>query len=156
MRIYSAPYGRTHQMIVQVVLIQMGADNDLIPFAKQPLGKFQSDGVRLLRRDLTRLKGLYEVIAEDTACLSKLLLGFHHLRKSGVHAAAIQHRSEKELLRLFGIRDVGDAGRQRGFFSISDVMHTLVQPCADGKYFCVCHYPRFTALHNAACISMML
>ena len=143
-------------MIVQVVLIQMGADNDLIPFSKQPLGKFQPNSVRLLWCDLPRLKGLDEMVAEDAAHFAKLLLGFHHFREGGVHAAAIQRRSEKELLRLFGIRDVGDAGHQRGLFSVCDVTHTLVQPCADGKYFCVCHYPRFTALHNAACISMML
>ena len=113
-------------MIVQVVLIQMGADNDLIPFTKQPLGKFQPDSVCLLWRDLTRLKGLNEMVAEDTACFAKLLFGFHHFRKSGVHAAAIQHRSEKELLRLFWIRDVSDAGRQRGFFSIGDVAYTII------------------------------
>ena len=143
-------------MIVQVVLIQMGADNDLIPFTKQPLGKFQPNSVRLLWCDLPPLKGLDEMVAEDTAHFAKLLFGFHHFREGGVHAAAIQRRSEKELLCLFGIRDISDAGRQRGFLSVCDVTHTLVQPCADGKYFCVCHYPRFTALHNAACISMML
>ena len=51
-----------HQMIMQVVLIQMGADNDLIPFSKQPLGKFLPDSVCLLWRDLTRLKGLNEMV----------------------------------------------------------------------------------------------
>lgn len=56
-----------HQMIMQVVLIQMGADNDLIPFSKQPLGKFQPDSVCLLWCDLPRLKGLDKVIAEDAA-----------------------------------------------------------------------------------------
>ena len=48
-------------MIVQVVLIQMGADNDLIPFTKQPLGKFQPNSVRLLWCDLPRLKFNAEV-----------------------------------------------------------------------------------------------
>jgi len=43
------------------------------------------------------------MVAEDAAHLAKLLLGFHHFREGGVHAAAIQRRSEKELLRLFGI-----------------------------------------------------
>ena len=52
-------------MIVQVVLIQMGADNDLIPFSKQPLGKFQPDSVCLLWCDLPRLKGLDKVVAEN-------------------------------------------------------------------------------------------
>ena len=113
-------------MIVQVVLIQMGADNDLIPFSKQPLGKFQPDSVCLLWCDLPRLKGLDKMVAEDAAHFAKLLLGFHHFRKSGVHAAAIQSRSEKELLRLFWIRDVSDAGRQRGFFSIGDVAYTII------------------------------
>ena len=121
-----AGHGIDHQMIMQVVLIQMGADNDLIPFTKQPLSKFQPNSVRLLWCDLPRLKGLDKVIAEDTAHFAKLLLGFHHFRKSGVHAAAIQGRSEKELLRLFGIRDVGDAGRQRGFLSIGDVAYTVI------------------------------
>ena len=119
-------HGIDHQMIVQVVLIQMGADNDLIPFSKQPLGKFQPDSVRLLWCDLPRLKGLDEMVAEDAAHFAKLLLGFHHFREGGVHAAAIQRRSEKELLRLFGIRDVGDAGRQRCFLSIGDVAYTVI------------------------------
>ena len=115
-----------HQMIMQVVLIQMGADNDLIPFSKQPLGKFQPDSVCLLWCDLPRLKGLDKVIAEDAARFAKLLFGFHHFRKSGVHAAAIQRRSEKELLCLFGIGNIGDAGRQRGFLSIGDVAYTVI------------------------------
>ena len=54
---------------MQVVFIQMGADNDLIPFSKQPLGKFQPDSVCLLWCDLPRLKGLDKVIAEDLSLI---------------------------------------------------------------------------------------
>ncbi len=90
-------------MIVQVVLIQMGADNDLIPFSKQPLGKFQPDSVCLLWCDLPRLKGLDKVVAENAAHFAKLLLGFHHFRKSGVHAAAIQAEVKKNCSVFSGL-----------------------------------------------------
>ena len=67
----------------------MGADNDLIPFPKQPLGKFQPDRLFLLWCNLPRLNGLEIVLAEEAAHFAKLLFGFHYFRKSGVHAAAI-------------------------------------------------------------------
>ena len=66
-----------HQMIVQVVLIQMGADNDLIPFSKQPLGKFQPDSVRLLWCDLPRLKGLDEMVSIISERAVSTLLQFN-------------------------------------------------------------------------------
>ena len=148
--------GIDHQMIVQMVLIQMGAHDNFKVIPEQTPRKFFPDLMRLLRRDLSRCKGLNEVVAEDAARFPKPLLGFRHLGKSGVHAAAVQRGSEEKLLRFFWVCDIGDAGRQRGLFAIGDIVHPVIQPLTNGKNLRVCHYPHFTALHNAACISMML
>ena len=63
-RIYSAPYGRTDDMVMNVMLIGMGAyDKGVLPFRK-PHGQFIPQPVRFTGRDLARYKGLPQMIRD--------------------------------------------------------------------------------------------
>ena len=126
-------------MIVQVVLIQMGADNDLIPFTKQPLGKFQPNSVRLLWCDLPRLKGLDEMVAENAARLFVFLFRFLHGSKGGFGRPAVQRGHKAHSIGFLWVSGVDDPLVQLGLFPIDGVLHAVVQPCADGEYLGVCH-----------------
>ena len=50
-------------VVMQVMFIQMGADDHLEPLSEQPPRKLYTDGVGLLRGKLPRLKRLNDMIA---------------------------------------------------------------------------------------------
>ena len=77
-------------VIMRMGFVQMCPNNDLKVLAEQPPCKLTSDLMCLLRRDLSGGKGLNKVIAEDAACLAKLLLGPAHGGKCGFRRFAIQ------------------------------------------------------------------
>jgi len=60
-RIYSAPYGRTHQVVMDMSSIEVSADYGLKLPAEQPLCKFQSKLMRKFRRHFTGGEALYQV-----------------------------------------------------------------------------------------------
>ena len=61
-RIYSAPYGRTDNVVVDVSLVDVGADDEsVLAFGKAP-GQLHAQAVGFLRRDLARHKGLPQVV----------------------------------------------------------------------------------------------
>ena len=93
----------------------------------------------LLRRHLTGGKGLNEVIAEDAARLAEFLLGFPHDIKGGFGRPAVQRGHKADRAGFHKICRITDFLVQLGLFSIDSVFHAVIQPCADGKYFCVRH-----------------
>ena len=56
-------------VVMQVMFIQMGADDHLKPLTEQPFGKLHADGMGLLWGQLTRLERLNDVIALHAARL---------------------------------------------------------------------------------------
>ena len=70
-------------VIMRMGFVQMRPNNDLKILAEQPPRKLTSDLMGLLRRNLSRSKGLNKVIAEDAVRLAKLLLGPAHGGKRG-------------------------------------------------------------------------
>lgn len=66
-------------MVVQMVFIEVGSNDYLEPLAEQPPRKLHTDGVGLLRGQLTRLKGLNDVIALYAAGLVVAPLGALHI-----------------------------------------------------------------------------
>ena len=119
-------------MIVQVRLIQMGADDHLIAVAKQALGKRHADGVSLLRRHLAGYKGLNEVIPNHTAQLAKPLLRSLHLGISCFTALAVKGRRKEMLFRFLWICGVSNTGIQRSLFSVDSIVYPLIQSVTDG------------------------
>ena len=93
----------------------------------------------LLRRNLAGGKGLNEVIAEDAARLAEFLLGFPHDIKGGFSRLAVQSGYKADRAGFHKICRITDFLVQLGLFSIDSVFHAVIQPCADGKYFCVRH-----------------
>ena len=65
-RIYSAPYGRTDYMIVQVAFVQMGADRTLKPIRKKPPCKFTANLVYLVGRGFTGAETLDDVVGQNS------------------------------------------------------------------------------------------
>ena len=117
----------------------MGPDDDLIIIAEQTPCKLAPDLMGLLRRHLTGGKGLNEVIAEDAARLAEFLLGFPHDIKGGFSRLAVQSGYKADRAGFHKICRITDFLVQLGLFSIDSVFHAVIQPCADGKYFCVRH-----------------
>lgn len=66
-------------MVVQMVFIEVGSNDYLEPLSEQPSRKLYTDGVGLLRGNLTRLKGLDNVIALYAAGLVVTPLGAFHI-----------------------------------------------------------------------------
>ena len=61
-RIYSAPYGRTDNVVVDVSLVDVGADDESVLALGESPGQLHAKPVGFLRRDLARHKGLPQVV----------------------------------------------------------------------------------------------
>ena len=83
-------HGIDCDVVMQVVFIQMGADDNLEPFPEQPLGELHANGVGLFRGQLTRLERLDDVVALYAAHFVIAPLGALHVTAGVLHAAAIQ------------------------------------------------------------------
>ena len=77
-------------MVVQMLPIQMGSNDHLEPLSKQPPCKLHTDGMSLLRRQFSGLKGLDDVIALHTISFVIALLGSFHVQAGVNYTAAIQ------------------------------------------------------------------
>lgn len=75
---------------MQVMFIQMGADDHLEPLTEQPPGELHANGVGLLWCQLTRFERLDDVIALYAARLVVAPLGAIHIAAGVLHATAIQ------------------------------------------------------------------
>jgi len=68
-RIYSAPYGRTNDMVVDVLLVGVGTDDKGMVALREAPGKFIAELVGFLRCDLARFEGLPDLIRDHIAGL---------------------------------------------------------------------------------------
>ena len=89
-------------MIMQVLSIQMGSNDHLEPFSKQPPCKLHTDDMSLLRRQFSGLKRLDDMIALDPIPLIVAPLGSVHIPAGVFHATAIQ-AAFKQTLFLSGL-----------------------------------------------------
>ena len=96
-RIYSAPYGRTHQVVMDMSSIEVSADYGLKLPAEQPLCKFQSKLMRQLRRHFTGCEALHEMKALHAFFLMPHGFDAAHVFKSRF-ASATAGGSEQILL----------------------------------------------------------
>lgn len=132
-------HGIDCDVVVQVVFIQMGADDHLEPITEQPLGKLHADGMGLLRGQLTRLERLDDMIALHAARLVVTSFGALHIAAGVLHAAAIQTAFKQLLLGLVGVHSIVDHAVQRGLLLVSGILDGFLKPCADCKNFGDCH-----------------
>ena len=87
-RIYSAPYGRTHNMVVDAFGVKMGTDHRLKFPAEQPVRKFHSDLMRQFRGDFSGSKTLHQMESLHAFFLMPYLFDLTHILKGRVYGTA--------------------------------------------------------------------
>lgn len=87
-RIYSAPYGRTHNMVVDAFGVEMGTDHRLKFPAEQPVRKFHSDLMRQFRGDFSGSKTLHQMESLHAFFLMPYLFDLTHILKGRVYGTA--------------------------------------------------------------------
>lgn len=87
-RIYSAPYGRTHNVVVYAFGVQMRADHRLKIPMQQPIRKFQPDLMRQFRRRFSGCEALHEMKALHAFFLMPHGFDAAHVFKSRFTSAA--------------------------------------------------------------------
>lgn len=126
-------------MIVQMVFIQMSADDHLKPLSKQPPRKLHTDGVGLLRGKLTRLKGLNDVIALYAAGLVVAPLGALHIPTGVLNALAVQTAFKQPLFGFIRVDRVFNHAGKRGLFLICGILNGFLKSASYGENFGDCH-----------------
>ena len=126
-------------MVVQMVFIQMSADDHLEPLSEQPPRKLYTDGVGLLWGQLTRFERLNDVIALYAARFVVAPLGALHITAGVFHAAAIQTAFKQSLLGLIWVYGIVDHAVQRGLLLIGGILDGFLKTGTDGKNFGDCH-----------------
>lgn len=104
-RIYSAPYGRTYNVVVDAFGIEMGADHRLKVPAEQPIRKFQPDLMGQFWRYLSGSKALHQMESLHAFFLVPHFLDAAHIFKSRFTGAA-ESRFEQILLRLIPVESI--------------------------------------------------
>lgn len=87
-RIYSAPYGRTHQVVMDMSSIEVSADYGLKLPAEQPIRKFHSDLMRQFRGDFSGSKTLHQMESLHAFFLMPYLFDLTHILKGRVYGTA--------------------------------------------------------------------
>lgn len=129
-RIYSAPYGRTDNMVVDAFGVEMGADYRLKLSTQQPIRKFQPDLVGQFRRYLSGGETLHQMEALHAFFLVPHFLDAAHIFKSRFTGAAESGR-EQILLGFVFVERLIDFPLQR-FLVFPAGAFLLVKGIVDG------------------------
>ena len=131
----------------------MSGNDNLKPVAPHLLSKFYTDLVRLLWRNLTVLKALETVIADNLAFIVPLRFCNHHFISGGGWGAvyACDKITLLGLILVGGIFHYIDHSLQIRFgvfgvsclFRIFRIIYGVVEPATHIPYFTDCHYGAF-------------
>ena len=124
----SEGYRIQHNMVVDILRIQMGSDDDLIVITPHPFGSFHSDLVCFLRGYFAGLKALKTMISYIPTHLSEVPLGVHH-GPVGVVLGTVDGTNIHLLVRLFVVLDIA----QR----LVEILVQVVCICGLVRVFCV-------------------
>ena len=146
-------YGVYNKVVMQTVGIQVCGNDYLKSVAPHLLSKFYADLVRLLWRNLTVLKALEAVIADNLAFIVPLCLCNHHLISGGSRVAvyACDKITLLGLILVGGIFHYIDHSLQVRFgvfgisclFGIFRIIYGVVEPATHIPYFTDRHYGAF-------------
>ena len=118
-----------------MVFIEVGSNDYLEPLSEQPSRKLYTDGVGLLRGNLTRLKGLDNVIALYAAGLVVAPLGALHIPCGVFDTLTVQTAFKQPLLGFVRVDSVFDHAGKRGLFLVCGILNGFLKPAAYGEYF---------------------
>ena len=133
-------------MTVDMLLVEMGGDNDLKAIAPHFLCQLYANLVGKLRRDLLRLEALIPVPSDIAVGLSVALLGEDHLPQSSF-LQAVEGGDILALLRSLRALDIGEHiievlqlwGFRRRLFRILHIIDEVLQAAFNVPKRCRCH-----------------
>ena len=131
-------------MIVQMLLVQMGGDNDLKLVAPHFLSGLNADGVALLRGDLSGLEALIAVPCDIAIVFAKLLLSQDHLLQSDF-LDAVDSGDIFTHISFIGILGIGKDidkilhGRINRLCRIFYIFNQIPEPALNVPQLCCCH-----------------
>ena len=122
-----------NDMVMAMLLVDVSSNDILILAAEDFIGKLPSDLVGLRIADLTRLKGLYQMVSEIVAFLHSKQPCFFKLKVCGFHGAA--ERGHQQLIV--------------GLCRINDVVNGFFQGAFDRMDLCNCHISAIASLMSS-------
>ena len=121
-----------HEVVVKIVCVQMGGDQDLVVPSPHAAGGLQADLVGLLGSDLPGPEALIAVVGHIAAGLAEALLGGHHICV-GLGRGGVQGRNEKPLLRFLlvgriakGLEQIISGGLGGGLLGVIRIIQHLL------------------------------
>ena len=118
-----------------MVFIEVGSNDYLEPLSEQPSRKLYTDGVGLLRGNLTRLKGLDNVIALYAAGLVVAPLAVLHIPCCVFDTLTVQTAFKQPLLGFVRVDGVFDHAGKGGLFFVCGVLNGFLKSAAYGEHF---------------------
>ena len=111
-RIYSAPYGRTDQVVMNMIFVCVSGKYKLIPAAQGLPCQLHADLMGLLRRDLPRLKGLDQATAQVRSLVDGVAAGPGKFDICSFGGAAVG-RNKQLPVRFLRVADIVNGRFQR-------------------------------------------
>ena len=118
-----------------MVFIEVGSNDYLEPLSEQPSRKLYTDGVGLLRGNLTRLKRLNDMIALYAAGLVVTPLGALHIPCGIFDTHAVQTAFKQPLLGFVRVDGVFDYAGKIGLFLVCGVLNSFLKSASYGEHF---------------------
>ena len=126
-------HGTENDVIMAMLLVDVGGDDILILATENFIGKLPPNLVGLRIADLTRLKGLYQMVSEIVAFLHGKQTCFFKLKVCGFHGAA--ERGHQQLIV--------------GLCRINDIVNGFFQGAFDRMDLCNCHISAIAPLMSS-------
>ena len=111
-RIYSAPYGRTDQVVMNMIFVYVGGKDKFILAAQDFFCKFHAYFMGPLRRDLPRLKGLDQATAQVRSLVDGVAAGPGKFDICSFGGAAVG-RNKQLPVRFLRVADIVNGRFQR-------------------------------------------
>ena len=118
-----------------MVSIEVGSNDYLEPLSEQPSRKLYTDGVGLLRGQLTRLERLDDVIALYAARLVVAPLGALHIPCGAFDTLTVQTAFKQPLLGFVRVDGVFDHAGKGGLFFVCGVLNGFLKSASYGEHF---------------------
>ena len=116
-------------MVMQMLLVQMGGNNNLKPIPPHLPCQFHPQSVALFRRNFSRLEALVAVPRNITVLLAVTLFGENHLLQGNVFLAVDggNELAVRCFIRILGVREHIEEILQSGLHRLFRIFHIIHQ-----------------------------